>query len=188
MSACPSARKPGSSIEVLANLPCRLPGYPRLVGRDRFTGRRLEIRVLSGQGTARSRGAQLERDLLRLDHPCFPPVLDRGDLRGQRFYAVPLREHPSLESLLEDPGFTWDQRLRVLRHLRAAVAHAHARGVTLGKLDPRHIAVDRASGVPTLLHHDGTSGPAPEGDRRARVREDLRGLQRLVRQVSDSGR
>lgn len=145
-----------SKYKVLEELPSPVASLHRFRAQQVKLRREVEIR-LSAQdpaapGTDLLFTQELE-ELARLDHPCFLPVEDVGELMNRAYYTVPLRADPTLASLLEDTGLTTRDRFEIVDLLADAVAACHARGILLGAIRPELVAVSRERPVPYFLHH-----------------------------------
>lgn len=80
-----------------------------------------------------------ERAIARkLSHNNIVAVLNDGVFEGHPYYAV-RRLDPPLGDRMRDQRLPITDLLRVLRHVAAALAHCHEKGVVHGAIDPLHI-------------------------------------------------
>jgi hypothetical protein len=122
-------------LEIMGELPSPSPSYQRIRAKHLVLGREVEMRLASepGREGAAAPFVQEMLELSYLDHPVFPPVLERGAYQGRYYYAVPLRAHRPLSQFLTDGelGLGPGQRRLLLRQLASALAAAHMVGLTL---------------------------------------------------------
>lgn len=122
-------------LEIMGELPSPSPSYQRIRAKHLVLGREVEMRMAAeaGREGAAAPFVQEMLELSYLDHPVFPPVLERGAFQGRYYYAIPLRAHRPLADFLSQghlvlgPG----QRRLALRQLASALAAAHMVGVVL---------------------------------------------------------
>lgn len=118
---------------------------------DRHLEREVAIKRLRDPGRDQRVLLEEARLLARLAHPAVPQVYDRGrSPDGGAYVVMQLVEGQRLDvavdALPPDPA----PRLRLLRGVIAAVAHAHRHGILHRDLKPENIVVD-AEGQPYLL-------------------------------------
>lgn len=117
--------------------------------------REVEIRILRGGTPDELTHLFFDelKELGRIDHPSFLPVLNDMSLEGRPCYAVPLREHEDLGALVGREDFTLEDRGLAVRSLANAMAVLHAQEITMGPLPPELVAWDPEAGRVYLRHH-----------------------------------
>ena len=130
---------------------------------DRHLNRQVAIKV--AHDPKASRLLQAEAALLaRLSHPAIPSVYDSGiGADGRAYMVMELVVGQPLYRLLRDPAsLTHLARLRIIRAVAGAVAHAHQQGILHRDCKPANIMI-REDGEPILIDW----GLAATGDPRA---------------------
>lgn len=147
-----SEKLPYDLIEALVT---RVPYAQRLRVRQKVMGREVEFRVLPKAAPPPLSRAFLQewKELTRLDHSAFLPVLEMGGVQGRHCYSVPYRDHPTLHDLGTESGLTSTDKAMVLRCLGSGLAAMHDTGIFKGPMDPRFIAFDSRRGQAYHLHH-----------------------------------
>lgn len=150
-----TAARGAPPYRLVAKRPQRVPYLRAAHAVQTALGRDVEMRILPGGSTQENSAAFFEelKDLVRLDHPGFHPVVGDLAIDGRPAYLVALREHPTLAELLADRDFTLDERCEAMRSLAGAYAAAHSAGLVLGPVPPARIAWDADAGVAYFLHH-----------------------------------
>lgn len=131
-------------VEILGELPSPAKYLKIFRARHPRLKTDLEFRLAAGDDDRDPRTTFFLDELAvltKVDHPCFPPVLDRGTYEGKPFYALPFRRNqPSLASLLEDEALTTAHRCEAARGLASGLAALHRRDLVLGALHPGLVA------------------------------------------------
>jgi predicted Ser/Thr protein kinase len=135
---------------------------------DERLDRAVAIKVLHAQRPEASDKARFDREariLATLDHPSIIPIYDYGIHQDRAFFAMKIARGRSLEAVLEDKRMIpVPMTLYVMRHLAAALAHAHARGVLHRDIKPANVLADEEGrilladfGVGTLAQSPGVT-------------------------------
>ncbi|HRQ63307.1 MAG TPA: tetratricopeptide repeat protein [Xanthomonadaceae bacterium] len=104
-----------------------------------------------GFGADGVRRFQLERQLLaRLEHPAIARLIDAGSIDGLPYYAMEYVDGEPLLQYCDRLRLDLGQRLRLVREVCTAVAHAHRSLVVHRDVKPSNVMVDR-DGRPRLL-------------------------------------
>lgn len=150
-----SASAPRKSYKLLESLPPYSRHSLRVRVFHHILAREVEFRILPEGADAEAQNLFFRelKDLIKLDHPAYLPVLQRGKIRGLHCYTVPLRFHTTLDTILEDDGFRLEDRARALRSLASAMCAAHHQNVVVGAVPIRLIAWDPVAGTAYFLHH-----------------------------------
>ena len=143
--------------------------------RQRRIAGRYELLEQVGGSSWRAADTELEREVLvqmpardvgvaRLTHPSIVQVFDQGEENGESYAVLEYVPGGSLERRLEAGPLGEDEAGRIAADVTAAVAYAHAQGVTHGSLDPASVLLT-AEGQAKVAGFgaDGT----PEDDERA---------------------
>lgn len=140
----------------------------RFQAEDPAHERVLELRgpATSADAVPRELYLQEARELAALDHPAFLPVLDRLEVKGELFYAVPLRVDRTLEGVLDDPDFGFEARCEVIRQLAEALRTCHEAGLVLGGLDPALLAISAREGRVYWVNHRAPRQDLASGETR----------------------
>lgn len=126
------------------------------------------LKTLRRTGEAHSTRFEKERRrLAMLEHPNIARIIDGGaDDVGQPFMVVELVEGEPIDKWAS--GKSQDEKLRLLRQLCRALAHAHARLVLHRDIKPGNVLVNEAGevrlidfGIAELADDDALSGPGP---------------------------
>lgn len=132
-----------------------VPGVEVLRGQHLALGCPVEVRMAEEPGRE-GVAEELVREMVELaalDHPSFPPVLERGLSQGRYYYAVPLRTHHPLVDQVRDAGFPLRDRGRVVLALVSALSALHLKGILPPPLDSRELGWDPEIGVLRFRHH-----------------------------------
>jgi serine/threonine protein kinase len=132
-------------------------------------GGRYELLEQIGGSSWRAADTELEREVLvrmpaagvgaaRLSHPSIVQVFDQGEHEGESYAVLEYAGGGTLAQRLESGGIDAATGRRVAADVTAALAYAHAQGVTHGSLGPEQVLFD-AEGNPKVA---GFGGP-PEG-------------------------
>ena len=143
--------------------------------RTRRIAGRYELREQLGDSTWRAVDTELQRDVLvqvpardaavaRLTHPGIVHVFDQGEEDGEPYAVFEYLPGGSLEQRLEAGPLTEGEAEVVAADVSAALAYAHAEGVTHGSLGPATILFD-GEGRAKVAGFAG--GATPEEDERA---------------------
>lgn len=135
------------------------------VYRARDTHLNREVAIKVAHGVQASRLLLAEAALLaRLTHPAIPAVFDSGrGADGRTYLVMELVEGQPLHRVLrQNDGVPLVARLRIMRAVVGAVAHAHQRGILHRDCKPANIMV-RSDGEAMLIDW----GLAATGDPRA---------------------
>ena len=117
--------------------------------RDRRTGRRVAVKLLSADEPALLAGLRREIEALSiLRHPGVVEVLDHGLQEGLPWYAMELIEGDPLRRRMA--GLPLSTLLDTLARLCEALAFIHAEGFVHRDLNPDNIVL-RADGTPVLI-------------------------------------
>lgn len=132
-------------LELIAELDGSLPDCKRMRGRHLVLGKEVEVRVAEAPGKEGPAGAFVQEmlELSFLDHPAFPPVLDRGMVQGRFYYVVPLRPSRDLEGRVEDESLAPPTRGRLVRSLASSLSALHRAGIVASPPDPRVMGWDQ---------------------------------------------
>ena len=126
------------------------------------------LKTLRRSGEALSLRFENERRrLAMLEHPNIARIIDGGaDDDGQPFMVVELVEGEPIDQWASGKSRT--EKLRLLRQLCSALAHAHARLVLHRDIKPGNVLVNEAGevrlidfGIAELADDDAVSGPGP---------------------------
>lgn len=130
--------------EFLGPLPTRVDYARRYRVRHRVLGKTVEFRVLpqSASPAQQARYRTELEELLALDHPCFPPVLERGMVRNRHAYVVPLREHPTIPERIAAQSFFPAQAFAAVVSLAGGLAAQHDLGMRAGPIEPKMVSWD----------------------------------------------
>jgi serine/threonine protein kinase len=106
------------------------------------------VKILSGGQAAERRRLDDEIQILGdLSHPGIARLLGAGKLDdGRPFYAMELCEGDRFDDWLETKQPTLRERVKVLRALSEAIAHAHQKGVSHRDLTPANVLVTELPG------------------------------------------
>lgn len=150
---CPS----GPLLRLLWTMPSLVP-YAAVARAEQIEpGRSVEFRILP-EGLSPELGALFHQELKelgRLDHPGFLPVLSEMKIEGRPAYILPFRQHPSLASLVRESegAFSLEERIQVLESLAGALSRLHLQNLSLGPVSPERIFWDVESRVAYFRHH-----------------------------------
>ena len=126
------------------------------------------LKTLRRTGDALSLRFENERRrLAMLEHPNIARIIDGGaDDDGQPFMVVELVEGEPIDQWTSGKSRT--EKLRLLRQLCSALAHAHARLVLHRDIKPGNVLVNEEGevrlidfGIAELAHDESVSGPGP---------------------------
>lgn len=157
-----SSRK---SYKLLESLPPHSRHSLRVRVFHHILAREVEFRILpqGADSTTQTLFFRELKDLIKLDHPAFLPVLQRGKIRGLHCYTVPLRFHETLGGLVNDTSLLGlEDRARALRSLASALCAAHHQDMVLGAIPLRHVAWDPVAGGAYFLHHRPVDPDRPD--------------------------
>ena len=91
------------------------------------------------------------RILSRLDHPHIVPLLDAGtDLDGQPFLVTPLIDGEPIDTRCDQRALDVAARIRLVRDVVEALAHAHRQLIVHRDLKPANVLVDAGGRVRLL--------------------------------------
>lgn len=139
--------------EMLGQLPGRVPYARRYRVEHRILGKVVEFRVLPRSASPEHRAqyhAELD-ELLALDHPCFPPVLERGRVRQREAYVVPYREHKTIPERIAEHSFYPPQAYAAVASLSGGLAALHDQGFAAGPIEPKMVCWDDRAGSAYFL-------------------------------------
>ena len=142
-------------IRLERKLPATAPYLTRAHATQVGLDRDVEVRILPGglgEGASDRFFAEL-RDLTKLDHPGFLPVLGDMSVKGRPCYLVALRDHETLAELVGKDDFDLEARCQAVRTLADAIDAAHAEALALGPVPPERVAWDPAGRRAYFLHH-----------------------------------
>lgn len=142
-------------IRLARKLPATAPYLTRAHATQVGLDRDVEVRILPGglgEGASDRFFAEL-RDLTRLDHPGFLPVLGDMSVKGRPCYLVALRDHETLAELVDKDDLDLEARCQAVRTLADALDAAHAEAIPLGPVPPARIAWDPSGRRAYFLHH-----------------------------------
>ena len=92
-----------------------------------------------------------QQALARLEHPGIAGIFESGTTDdGRPFFAMPLVRGESITRFCDERRLSVDDRLRLVRDLVDAVAHAHRRGVLHRDLKPANVLVSAVEGRPSV--------------------------------------
>lgn len=134
-------------------------------------GARYELLERIGGSSWRAADTELEREVLvrmpaagvgaaRLSHPSIVQVFDQGEHEGASYAVFEYAGGGTLAERLQSGGLDAATAQRVAADVTAALAYAHAQGVTHGSLGPEQVLFD-AEGNPKVA---GFGGPAEAAD------------------------
>jgi serine/threonine protein kinase len=134
-------------------------------------GGRYELLEQVGGSSWRAADTELEREVLvrmaaagvgaaRLSHPSIVQVFDQGEHEGESYAVFEYAGGGTLADRLQSGGIDAATAERVAADVTAALAYAHAQGVTHGSLGPEQVLFD-AEGNPKVA---GFGGPAEAAD------------------------
>ena len=129
-------------------------------------GRRAAVKLLTTGallGDGRERLVREQRILGRLNHPRIVPLLDAGTLEdGTPWIAMPLIDGERIDAWCAARRLDVRARVRLMREVAVAVAHAHRSLVVHRDLKPGNVLVDRDGevhlldfGIAGLVEADG---------------------------------
>lgn len=129
-------------------------------------GRRAAVKLLTTGallGDGRERLVREQRILGRLNHPRILPLLDAGTLEdGTPWIAMPLIDGERIDAWCAARRLDVPARVRLMREVATAVAHAHRALVVHRDLKPGNVLVDRDGevhlldfGIAGLVEADG---------------------------------
>ncbi len=114
---------------------------------QRSTGRRVALKLLiGGRFSSPIQRRRFEREIdavASISHPNIVKVFDRGEApTGEPYFIMELVEGVPLDAHLRDDDPPQPERLRLVRAVAEALAHAHQRGVMHRDLKPANILID----------------------------------------------
>ena len=110
-----------------------------------------QVRAELADDNALRRFDSERRILSRLDHPNIVPLLDAGtDADGRPFLVTALVKGQPIDAYCRDRGLDVAARVRLVREIVAALAHAHRQLIVHRDLKPANVLVD-AEGHVRLL-------------------------------------
>lgn len=147
-------------IRLERKLPATAPYLTRAHATQVGLERDVEVRILPGglAGGSSDRFFAELRDLTKLDHPGFLPVLGDMSVKGRPCYLVSLRDHETLAELVGKDDFDLEARCQAVRTLADAMDAAHAEAIPLGPVPPERIAWDPKGRRAYFLHHRAVPG------------------------------
>jgi len=143
--------------------------------RRRLIGGRYELHEQVGASSWHATNTELEREVFvrvpageiviaRLVHPAIVQIFDQGEENGEPYAVYEYAGGGSLAERLEAGSLGQAEAQRIGADVTAALAYAHAQGVTHGALGPATILLDAEGGGKVI----GFAGVAtPEDDERA---------------------
>ena len=139
--------------------------------RHRSTGARVALKTVRAVEARKISSIRREiQALARLRHPGIVRIVDEGVHEGLPWYAMELREGPTLRDWIErriEGRFRLEgssEMLRLLRRICRPLAYIHGEGLVHGDLKPENVLVD-ADGRPVLVDFGVTSQFAGSGGR-----------------------
>jgi serine/threonine protein kinase len=91
---------------------------------------------------------RVARDMATLSHPSIVQVYDYGETEGQLYIAMQLAEGGSLAKQIAERGLlSWEETLRMLRPICAAIDYVHSRNYIHRDIKPANILFDKQSAL-----------------------------------------
>jgi len=86
----------------------------------------------------------------RLNHPHILTLIDSGEADGFLYYVMPYVEGESLRGrLIREKRLPVDEALQITRHVAAALAYAHSRGVVHRDIKPENVMLHEGEAMVT---------------------------------------
>jgi hypothetical protein len=141
-------------LELIEKIPSDIPGIRCMRGRHQVLGKGVEVRIAEtpGREGAAAPFFQEMLELSYLDHPCFPPVLERGLHQNRYYYAVPLRSHDPLSEAITKASLTTRERGAVIWALANSLSAMHRGGIVPPPPDARELHWDRETETLRIRH------------------------------------
>lgn len=138
---------------------------------DNADGQKLAIKQIRDEFTDSALQARFEserRFLAKLDHPGIVPLVDAGvDQSGRPFLVTPYVEGQNIDAFCSAKQIKLRERIRLLRDVVEALAHAHQQLIVHRDLKPANILVDAQGrvrlldfGIAKALDDDATATAA----------------------------
>lgn len=135
---------------------------------DNADGQKLAIKQIRDEFANSALQARFEserRFLAKLDHPGIVPLVDAGvDQNGRPFLVTPYVEGQNIDAFCSAKQVKLRERVRLLRDVVAALAHAHQQFIVHRDLKPANILVDAGGrvrlldfGIAKALDDEGTA-------------------------------
>ena len=114
--------------------------------RDTHLNREVALKVLKpalvADGTAFERFVQEAQAAANLFHPHIAMVLDMEEADGRYYIAMRYIPGKSLDKILEERAFTWDETLTLSEQVGEALDYAHNQGFIHRDIKPSNIILD----------------------------------------------
>ena len=152
--------------------------------RRRRIGGRYELREQLGASSWHATDTELERDVFvrvpaeelvmaRLVHPAIVQVFDQGEDNGEPYVVYEYLSGGSLRQRLDSGALSEADAQGIAADITAALAYAHAQGVTHGALTPATILLD-GEGAGKVSGFKGVATPQDDEHDLATILESMR--------------
>jgi hypothetical protein len=123
------------------------------VATDLTLGRKIVVKLLkpeSGAGVSAERFRREIEVASRTQHPHIVPLLHAGDAGGIPYFTMPFVEGESLRTHLSSGArMPFQEAVRILREIAAALAYAHARGIVHRDIKPENVLLSSGAAMVT---------------------------------------